>query len=127
MDFSSTALPSGISVTVGTPPGSAVTTTPAGKKQPAAAIPVDDDDVLSQGWSSYDPTASEQLQEVLYLLGGDLSISATMFGGRIMAAIRHNRIEFLEDEHGISQEQYIPQKGMGVYLNIEGNNGWTRK
>lgn len=104
----------GIKVVVGPPPA---------KKPPKAATkkatPVARAEPLSPGWGEFDPTAAE-LQEVLKPLGGDLSISATTFNGKIMAAIRHNKVEFANDEHGVSRQQYIPQKGQGVYLNIEG-------
>jgi hypothetical protein len=53
-------------------------------------------------------------------LGGDATASATIFNGRIMAVIRKNRIEFQTDNQGVAREQYIPQKNMGVYMNVEG-------
>ena len=77
---------------------------------------------IGEGWTAFDPTSGGDLQEVLIRLGGELTISATTFNGKIMAALRRNKVEYEEDEHGVSQEQFIPQKGQGVYLNVEGSS-----
>ena len=78
-------------------------------------------------------------QEVFHVLGHEVTASASSFNNRVMAVIRRNKvvvlysriyiaricfpfqIEFKENEQGHFEEQYIPQKGCGVYMNIEGN------
>ena len=95
-------------------------TTPIKAKKMLPSKPAPIQAAVSDGWNAFDPTAQEEVQEVMHLLGNDVTASATVFNGRIMAILRQNRIEYITNDQGVSEEQYIPQKGAGVYMNVEG-------